>query len=358
MSEYINIGNKVSDLRVGTELVGITKVVINISEESQYIAGDNRGRCVTLECPWGSQRMAENILGTLRGYSYQPYSAENAIVNPAAELGDGVNIGGFYGGLAHRTTHFKSLSTADIGAPISKEIDHEYPYKPPAERKIERQLAHINSEFLVHSEKIAAKVSSTGGDIESFGWELTESGFILASGSKEIFRADNSGIKITGEINALSGFIGSGSRGFKITDTAISHGMTALSDNSHNGIYLGSDGISLGKGKFQVDAYGNLYAQSGRFEGAVYAKNVETGGTKGYISGGQIGGGAVSSYNCDSYMEGGASNGYYAYDRLNDNATANYIRVTTLNPTAIIIGNRHWRLSIDSSGLVHATTAY
>jgi len=40
------------------------------------------------------------------------------------------------------------------------------------------------------------------------------------------------------------------------------NGMTSLSDTTHNGVYVGTDGIALGKGVFKVTNTGDLIANS------------------------------------------------------------------------------------------------
>jgi len=59
------------------------------------------------------------------------------------------------------------------------------------------------------------------------------------------------------------------------------NGMTSLGDTSHNGVYVGVDGIALGKGNFKVDAYGNLTANNGTFKGNVSAGKIQYGGSNG-----------------------------------------------------------------------------
>lgn len=50
---------------------------------------------------------------------------------------------------------------------------------------------------------------------------------------------------ITGKIQASSGYIG-GSSGFTITSNKLYNGKTGFSDTSHGGVYIGTDGISVG----------------------------------------------------------------------------------------------------------------
>lgn len=50
---------------------------------------------------------------------------------------------------------------------------------------------------------------------------------------------------ITGKIQASSGYIG-GSSGFTITSNKLYNGKTSFSDTQHGGVYIGTDGISIG----------------------------------------------------------------------------------------------------------------
>lgn len=56
-----------------------------------------------------------------------------------------------------------------------------------------------------------------------------------------------------GGLTANSGTIG----GFTIGTSSIYNGMTSLSDTTHNGVYVGTDGIALGKSSFKVTSAGN-----------------------------------------------------------------------------------------------------
>lgn len=122
----------------------------------------------------------------------------------------------------------------------------------------------VTAEFNVQSDAISAKVSKTGGNNSTFGWVLNDSAHIWFSGSQSVMSISYAnGLVVKGNITATSGYIGNSSQGFEITSTAMRNGMTSLSDTSHNGIYLGTDGIALGQGKFKVTSAGVLTARSG-----------------------------------------------------------------------------------------------
>ena len=92
------------------------------------------------DCPWATQAMADNILQNIKGFVYQPFEAEDALIDPAAELGDGVGIGGIYGVLASSSITLDSLCAADIGAPENDELEYEFPYLSPTQRALKRKV--------------------------------------------------------------------------------------------------------------------------------------------------------------------------------------------------------------------------
>ena len=295
MSEVF-LGSNATVVTDSPEVSGYSKVIINISEEESIEVGTDDGLVMELDCPWGTQQMAENILESLNGFVYQPYKADGSLLNPASELGDAVTVHGTYGAVYKKDTEFTSLHSSDIEAPFDEEMDHEYEYEPQQERKVKRQFENVKSELSIQAGEIAARVTREGGDNASFGWSLTEDGFILSSGNTPVFECDSNGIKVHGKIEATEGFIGTNSDvGFIITSRAIRNGVESFSDTEHGGIYLGTDGIVLGKGAFKVDTSGNLYAKSGTFEGNIYAGNIQYGGSYGTFNGSGLSGGSVGT---------------------------------------------------------------
>lgn len=285
IAEKIYVGQAVNNISSTPQFDGYSKVVINIDDDTSVEAGNDNGRTLELTCPWATQEMADNILSGVLGFRYQPFVAEDAQANPAFELGDGITVGGLYSGIYNYKTNYGRLFKSEISAPQDEEVDHEFPFETYGDRQVVRKFLETKAQFAVQSNEIAARVTREGGDNASFGWTLTEDGFVLSSNNHEVFRADDTGITVTGEIRATSGYIGSESQGFKITDQAIWNGVTGLDDNAHYGVYLGTDGIALGKGAFKVDSQGNLYAQNGTFAGTVYAGNIAYGGDAGYFDG-------------------------------------------------------------------------
>lgn len=337
LSESVFIGRSAKGYTSTPELPKYTKVRINVDDDSFYEAGSG-DNVLELDCPWGSQQMANDILESIGEFVYRPYDTEWAKLDPAAELGDGVTINGVFSGIYVNETNFSTLMAARIAAPQENAVDHEYPYKSPTDRKTTRQFAETRASLRVnaasiqaevtarktsetemraalelHAQEIAARVTQTGGNSASFGWSLTADGFVLESSGQEVFKATKDGVDITGKITATSGYIGGKNKGFTITENAIYNALSSLY-GTVDGVYIGTDGIALGGGKFRVNRNGQLYATDGTFTGNVYANKIQTGGAAGAIQGSQIDSGTITTANTNGYLNGGIANGYYAKD--------------------------------------------
>lgn len=139
-SGTVNVGRRADSLETAEQLAGYSRVTIK-SGDASYTAGDDSGRSLSLECPWGTQEMANDILSKVMGVIYQPYKTTGAIADPAAELGDAVDVGDTHGGIYISSTKFGRLITSDLSAPAGNETDHEYVYTPKKERQVARTLS-------------------------------------------------------------------------------------------------------------------------------------------------------------------------------------------------------------------------
>lgn len=140
MSELINIGSAARSLETAPVFAEFTGVRIWYDDENGYFSGDETGRVLETECPWATQEMADNLLASVAGYAYQPLEAAGAVLDPAAELGDVVRVGGVASVLAAIDTTFDGLCASDIAAPADEEVDHEYPYETSTQRQLSRKL--------------------------------------------------------------------------------------------------------------------------------------------------------------------------------------------------------------------------
>lgn len=188
MSDKVYLGQNASDLDYDEKAPKISRVNLSVDSDHIYTAGDDTGRTLEVSCPWGSQAMANSILAKVRGIEYQPYEARDALLDPATEIGDGITLGGVYSVLAQSYVSLDKQCAANISAPYTDEIDDEYPYKTPDQRKTERQLAQTRSLIAKTAEEIKLEVQGLDGKytklsqtVDGFTFE-DESGTVYIDG--------------------------------------------------------------------------------------------------------------------------------------------------------------------------------
>ena len=262
-----SIGKKAESLDVLGKFSSISKVEVNVTENLFYEAGDSSGRTLTIDCPFGTQEMADNLLAMLEGFYYQPYEARKAILDPAFEIGDGVTVGNVYGGIFSIHQKCGPLHLADLSAPADEEIDHEYKFTPSSERKIERRLNNMESELSVQAGEISAKVDRQGGDPSSVSW--------LMDSDEWRVKVDGQDVLVVGE----------------------------------NGLTVNGDG---------------------NFTGEVHAKNIRYGGSSGSFSGGGISGGSIGTSKFTSGINVSLGNADYSADVFSGAVVASWTKVQSL----------------------------
>lgn len=378
MSNSVNILRNMASFDKAEQFDGFSKVVIIVSDEIEYSAGTDTGRTLTLNCPWGTQEIANNILQSIKGFQYQPMTAGNALVDPSVEIGDGISANGVYSGVYSLETKFNSNLPTTVSAPSDEELYEEHTYVPKSEREVTRKFLDFQSQFIiqdgkisaeveerksdtksiratlsVQADQITAKVNKNDGSSSTFGWALETASWRIFSGSNTVLKADKNGLEVKGVIRATSGEIG----GFKITSNSLTYNNQTWGGTNSTGIYIGPQGIQLGK-NFKVDSSGNLTAASGTFSGYVKAGNIMYGGDNGTFSGygltggtvmggygGAIGGGSLSNFNMISGIN--ASLGYadFANGVFNGWNQARYIACNQMSAYQILLSGRNLGMS-------------
>lgn len=123
-----NIGQRVANIEAEQPWLPITQVKVNADDSHTYTAGTTTGRTFEVDCPIGSQAVADNLLSVLNGYVYKAYDARDALIKPNIELGQSVSVGDVYSIVGNISIKGDMILAADLSAPSSGELDHEYPY--------------------------------------------------------------------------------------------------------------------------------------------------------------------------------------------------------------------------------------
>ena len=162
-----DIGENVDTFDTSPAFQAISRVTLIVGTDENgveqfYTAGTDTGRTLEAKCPWATQAITNALLAAVNGYVYSPYTATGVLLDPAAELGDGVTVYGINSQILDLDLMFDALYTADIGAPQDEEVDHEYPFVSNEVREQRRQAATITASLKIGLDGITAEVANAG----------------------------------------------------------------------------------------------------------------------------------------------------------------------------------------------------
>ena len=163
MSEKYYVGRDVTSFSDNGKYKPISRVTLLVDDENSLTAGDDTGMEVIASCPHATQPMVNALLQTMKGYQYQAYEAGAANIDPAAELGDGVTVGGIYSPLSKLSDDGRGY--ADISSPGELEMEDEYPSDGYITQEFNRKIAETRSTITKTSEEINLKVEGLDGRV-------------------------------------------------------------------------------------------------------------------------------------------------------------------------------------------------
>ena len=207
MSEKYYVGKDVTSFSDKGKYKPISRVTLLVDDENSLTAGDDTGMEVIASCPHATQPMVNALLQTMKGYQYQAYEAGAANIDPAAELGDGVTVGGIYSPLSKLSDDGRGY--AGISSPGEAEMEDEYPAEGYITQEFNRKIAETRSTITKTSEEIMLKVEGLDGKYTEVKTTLDGLTVTDASGTTKIngssIKTDNlyvDAANITGTLTA------------------------------------------------------------------------------------------------------------------------------------------------------------
>lgn len=161
--ELSALGNAAASVQQFPAFEAISRVILKIGGDQGYVSGSDTGRTIEIDCAYGSQTMANDLLAQLQGYVYQPMQADDALIDPAAELGDPVEVAGVYAVLAQKDTLWDMLSAADIAAPGGTGPEDEYGFLSAAASRAQYELAQARSLISKTNERVSMEIYGEDG---------------------------------------------------------------------------------------------------------------------------------------------------------------------------------------------------
>ena len=320
MSDKYFVGQDMTSFSDNGQYKPISRVTLLLDDEKSLTAGDDTGMEITASCPHATQAMVNALLQRMKGYRYQAYEAGAANIDPAAELGDGVNVGGVYSPLSRIADDGRGY--ADIASPGELEMDDEYPSGGYIKQEFDRKLAQTRSLITKTSEEINLRVEGISGDVSSLRVSL---GNVQSVVSTKI-DGKTAQSMIDQSIDKIELSVSSGSGGSTFTLKA---GSTELSTNTLD-----------------------LHVNAVNIDGTLKASQIQTGSI--YV--GDLADG--SKYATKTYVDDNAGlNQTEVDDRIDTYIDSTSITAETLRGrTVSLMANR--RTEIGTIELVDTTTGY
>lgn len=163
MSDKYYVGGDITSFSDNGKYKPISRVTLLVDDENSLTAGDDTGMEIVASCPHATQAMVNALLQTMKGYQYQAYEAGAANIDPAAELGDGVTVGGIYSPLSKISDDGRGY--AGISSPGEAEMEDEYPSEGYITQEFNRKIAETRSTITKTSEEINLKVEGIDGRV-------------------------------------------------------------------------------------------------------------------------------------------------------------------------------------------------
>lgn len=169
----------------GYTISGVTMVM---DEEHVYSSGDDSDYVLTINpCPYACQQIVDDLYTRLHNFPYRPFSATNAIYDPAAELGDTIIVGGITALLFSETRNYDIRFTADAEAPGKDELEDEYPY-PSQLVKMQNSVVALSSE----TSRMRTAIEQTQSQVS-----IIAENYVGKNGIRSAFAIDPSSITLT-----------------------------------------------------------------------------------------------------------------------------------------------------------------
>lgn len=207
MSEKYYVGGDITSFSDNGRYKPISRVTLLVDDENSLTAGDDTGMEIVASCPHATQSMVTALLQTMKGYQYQAYEAGAANIDPSAELGDGVTVGGIYSPLSKISDDGRGY--AGISSPGEAEMEDEYPAGGYITQEFNRKIAKTRSIITKTSKEIMLKVEGIDGKYTEVKTTLDGLTVTDASGTTKIngssIKTDNlyvAAANITGTLTA------------------------------------------------------------------------------------------------------------------------------------------------------------
>lgn len=245
MSDKLFVGLGVTSVEDNGTLPPISRVTLMVDDNNAITAGDDTGREIVADCPFATQEMVNALLANLRGYQYHAYTASDAGIDPAVELGDAVTVDNIYSVV----TRIEDDGTGypSIAAPGEAELEDEYPSVGPVTQTFNRQISETRSLISKTSEEILLQVENElQGLSSSFSVQLGQIQSQVTGLDGQMSSITQTVSSITSQVNGLDGRVSTIEQKVDNITLSVSNGSTSSSISlSVGGVVVSSQNIQM-----------------------------------------------------------------------------------------------------------------
>lgn len=232
------VGDDITSVEDNGRQLPISRVTLKVDDESILTAGDDTGMELEADCPHATQAMVNAILAKVKGYRYQMFSAGDAGLDPAAELGDGITAGGVYSVISRLSDDGSGFPS--VTAPGEAELEDEYPAGGPMSREFDRKIAETRSSITKTAEQIRLEVANqVQGLSSSFTVELNSIKGQVTGLNGQVSTLEQTAESIISRVSGLDASVST------ISQTVNSITLGVENGNSSSWIKLYKDGIEV-----------------------------------------------------------------------------------------------------------------
>lgn len=240
MSDKLFVGLGVTSVEDNGTLPPISRVTLMVDDNNAITAGDDTGREIVADCPFATQEMVNALLANLQGYQYHAYTASDAGIDPAVELGDAVTVGGIYSVVSR--IEDDGTGYPSIAAPGEAELEDEYPSVGPVTQtfnrqisetrslisktseeillKVEKELEGLSSSFSVQLQQIQSQVTGLNGQVSSITQKVDNITLSVSNGStSSSISLSVGGVTVSSQTIQMNGLV---------TFTGLANGTTTI----------------------------------------------------------------------------------------------------------------------------------
>lgn len=238
MSDKFFVGLDLTGFEDNGKRKPISRVTLLLDDNNAVTAGDDTGAEVSANCPHATQAMVDSLLASVKGYQYQAYSADEANIDPAAELGDGVTLSGVYSVISRMDDD--GTGYAGLSAPGEAEQEEDYPTDGYITQAFNRKIAQTKSYITKTAENIRLEVKNEVEGLSSSINVTLEGITSQVSGlNGEVSTLKQTATSLKSEISDATGAISALEQSIESITLSVSNGSTSST------ISLSVDGVTV-----------------------------------------------------------------------------------------------------------------